>query len=341
MKCMMLTGRETLETQESPDPAPGPDEVVVRVETCGVSGFDVQSFLHPPADVPLPLVQGRHFAGTVVSAGANVFLHKAGQRVFAEPVMFCGNCYNCRTGREHICVDPKVIGQHLPGAFAERIVVPDEKVQAMPGEMSFEDGAMVDPVAVAVHAVRCAGVGRGERVVVLGAGTIGLMLLQVAKTNGAKALVTAKYEHQAVLARDMGADYVVGTGASSLHEHVQQLKGSKLVEAIFVAASDLDALRTAFELADPGSRIVVVASFAEDIALPVEAIQKNGIELVGSSSYRREDFVKAFQLVQLRRVRVRETITHRFPLAQLEDAYRAALNPDEATGKIMIQCAPG
>ena len=341
MKCMMLTGPGTLQWQDLPDPTPGPDDVVIRVETCGVSGFDVQSFRRPGEEMSLPIVQGRHFAGTVAAAGANVFLHKPGQRVFVEPIQFCGTCYNCRTSREHICANPKVMGRNVHGAFAEYVAVPDEKVQAMPGELSFEDGAMVDPVAAAVRAVRRAELSRGERVVVLGAGTMGLMLLQAAKAKGARALVVAKYEHQAVLARQLDADFVVGVNVPTVSDHVRELKGSKLIEAIFVAVSDVEALRTAFQLADPGTRIIIIASFAENAELPVAGIHRQGLEIVGSSLYRREDFMEAFQLVQLRRVRVRELITHRFPLAQLAEAYQTVLNAEEPTVKVMIECSRG
>jgi len=163
---------------ESPRPSPGPDEILVAVARVGICGSDLHAYHGRHPFIQLPVVPGHEFAGAVVEVGANVHDFVPGQRVTVEPSLVCGVCHNCTRGRYNICERLRVIGCQTTGALGEYLAVPASKTLLLPDSVTWDQAVMVEPLAVAVHAVRLArfqSVQPGANVLILGAGTIGLM----------------------------------------------------------------------------------------------------------------------------------------------------------------------
>lgn len=345
MFCMRLVAPGQLEPRVMENPTPGPEQALVRVAACGVGACDVAAFGSPLPWVKTPLVQGHEFAGTIAAAGNRVYHCKTGQRVCVEATVFCGKCHHCRSAHEYLCLDLKGLGVQLDGAFSEYVCVAADKLHPMPGEMPFEVGAMTEPTAHAIHAVRQSRLARGERAIVLGSDAPALLIAQLAKLRGAQVLVVAEQERQAALAKSLGADDAVACRDPKLAERVAALRGSRVIHVAFVSGHesawppDGHPVQRALEFVDKGGRVVLAGGARGPVSLSLGRLQSGELEMIGAAIYRREDFVEAFQQIQLRRVKVRELITHRFPLAQLADAYRAASDPSQGAVKVMVACA--
>lgn len=199
MRAMVFMGPSQLELQDIAAHEPGDGEVVVAVEASGICGSELHGIRHPGFRKP-PLVMGHEFSGTTDD----------GRRVTVNPLISCGSCDLCRRGSDHLCRHRQIIGIHRPGAFAEQVVVPASAVHDLDDDMSFETGAMVEPLANAVHALRLADPNPNDRIGVIGAGTIGLMALLVARQQGAEVVVTDLAPSRRQLAERLGA---TSTGA--------------------------------------------------------------------------------------------------------------------------------
>jgi len=190
-------GKEKIEVREAPVPSPGPGEVLLRVRACGVCGSDLH-FYRGELPIPTPVSPGHEFAGEVVEAGQGVEGFAPGRRVVVEPLRTCRECDYCRTGNPQLCPRRVLLGTFAPGGLAEYVAVPAYTLYALPDALDFELAALVEPLAVVVHALHLVDFAYGERVVVLGSGTIGVMTALAARALGAaEVTITYRYEHQA------------------------------------------------------------------------------------------------------------------------------------------------
>ncbi|WP_007024293.1 alcohol dehydrogenase catalytic domain-containing protein, partial [Saccharomonospora iraqiensis] len=190
MRAVVVDEPGTVRVAEVPDPVPGPGEVVVRVGACGICGTDlhIADGHFPPT--PYPIVPGHEFAGEVVALGPDVGAGRAvGERVAVDPSRFCGACGPCRAGRGNLCAGWGATGDTVDGAFAEYVAVPAATCHRMPEGMTDRQGALVEPVSCAVHGLRRIGVEVGERFLVVGAGTMGLILSRLLRASGARVTV--------------------------------------------------------------------------------------------------------------------------------------------------------
>ncbi|WP_026454667.1 alcohol dehydrogenase catalytic domain-containing protein, partial [Saccharomonospora iraqiensis] len=209
MRAVVVDEPGTVRVAEVPDPAPGPGEVVVRVGACGICGTDlhIADGHFPPT--PYPIVPGHEFAGEVVALGPDVGTARTvGERVAVDPSLFCGACGPCRAGRGNLCADWGATGDTVDGAFAEYVAVPAATCHRMPEGMTDRQGALVEPVSCAVHGLRRIGVEVGERFLVVGAGTMGLILSRLLRASGARVTVVDHDPDRLPRAREQGAEAV-------------------------------------------------------------------------------------------------------------------------------------
>ena len=337
MKQIVLQDPEDIRVVDVPWPVPQPDELLVAVARVGICGSDLHAYHGKHPFIDLPVVPGHEFAGKVAAVGADVHDFVPGQRVTVEPSLVCGVCYNCTQGRYNICERLRVIGCQTTGAMAEYVTVPAEKALSLPDDVSWDQAALVEPLAVAVHAIRVANIGAGGKVLVLGAGTIGLMTLQAAKAMGAgPVLVTDLRGDRLELARELGADAAVDPRATDLEIAVDAAFGAQgadvIIECVGVAATVSDAIGVARK----GTRVVLAGVFEEEVPLNLGLVQDRELELVGTLMYVQDDFALALELLRSGTVAAEPLISHRFSLERAAEAFAVA-DGREGSLKVLIE----
>lgn len=315
------------------------NEVLIQVRVCGICGSDIHSYKGRHPFVHPPIILGHEFSGIVSEVGSEVKdLHKR-DRVTVEPNIVCGKCYNCRQGKYNICSNLKVIGNvGYDGAFAEYIASPEDKVIKLPEELSFEEAALIEPLAVATHAVKRSGQRLGERVIILGAGTIGILVMQVARSAGAKeVIITDLLDYRLKKAQELGADRVVNPRSEDLVKLIQKDYGKEGIDLIYDCVGIEETISQAIQIARKGIRIMVVGVPEERIKVDLAWVQDRELELIGTLMYTREDFTTAIELIQKKKIKVKPLITHHFKLRDIEKAFQMIRRGKEEVLKLLIE----
>ncbi|MDM7991457.1 NAD(P)-dependent alcohol dehydrogenase [Arthrobacter sp. zg-Y877] len=319
-----------LSVDERPLPQPGPDEVLVRVAAVGVCGSDVHYFRHGRIGqfvVEEPLVLGHEASGTVAAVGSAVDAARIGERVSIEPQKPCRRCGQCRQGRYNLCPDMAFYATPpVDGAFAEYVVIESDFAHTVPDTVSDEAAALMEPLSVGIWACRKAGVGPGHRVLVAGAGPVGVIIAQVARAFGASAVYVSD------IAQDR-LDFAAGHGATHTLHASQPVDGLG-VDSFIDASGAPSAVRAGIRAVAPGGRAVLVGMGAEDVELPVGIIQNREIWLTGIFRYA-NTWPLAISLVAEGRVDLDVLVTHEFGLGEVREALDAGQQPGAL--KAMVQ----
>lgn len=337
MKQAIMIAPGRIELRDVPKPEAGPGELLIRVRRIGVCGSDIHVYHGAHPYTAYPVVQGHEVSGEVAEVGRGVAGFAPGERVTFMPQVTCGVCYACRHGSYHICDSLKVMGFQTGGAGQEYFPVPADRVLKLPEGMSLEQGAMIEPAAVAVHALRRAGEIAGRAVVVLGAGPIGNLVGQAARGLGARAVLIADLsDHRLRVARDCGIDFTVNPRAESLSQAIAAHLGPDLADLILECVGSEATVGEAIACARKGSTIVVVGVFGKKPTLDVGLIQDRELSLLGTLMYQRADYEKAIELAGAGKIEFSRLITDFFPLERYLDAYRHIESSRERAIKVMI-----
>lgn len=296
-------GDVRVETYESPELQPG--MVLLRIRRAGICGSDLHYYEQGhcgPSFPESPFILGHEFSGEIAAVGDCVENVRVGQRVTANPARACGFCEFCKAGRGNLCPKTIMLGSagskpHIDGAMAEYVAVRADQVHALPDEMSDEIGAMIEPLAVAIHAIKRAGGVSGKRVLVLGAGTIGRMAAGAAKAYGAGPLaITDIVAERRKKASESGVPHVFDPEDRDFLSEAIELTGPGF-DVIIEASASPRALRQAFEIVRPGGTIVQIGTVPnEDIPLPAIRIMRKEINYIGSQRYG-DHFEEAIRMV--------------------------------------------
>jgi L-iditol 2-dehydrogenase len=337
MRQVELHAAQDIRMHEAPVPTPGPDEVVVKIARVGICGSDLHAYHNKHPFIELPVVPGHEFCGTVAAVGEHVKDIQQGQRVTVEPSLVCGKCYNCLHGRYNICEQLQVIGCQTVGAMADYLAVPAAKIMALPDTVSFDQATLIEPLAVGVHAVRVGGVQQGTKVLVLGAGTIGLMTLQAAKAAGGNPVVITDTRAERLdLARQLGADEAVNPLEPGFEQRVKQIFGHDGPDVIIECVGAAATVKDAIAVARKGTRIVIAGVFDSDVPVPLGLVQDRELEIVGTLMYAGDDFQTALDLLAAGQAKAEPLITHRFPLDQAAEAFATA-DSREGVLKVLLE----
>ena len=340
MKSAFSNESHKVELREVPTPAPQAGEALVRVRNCGVCGSDLHWF--SGGFPPPPVCPGHEISGEVVDIGAGVTELAAGTRGAVEPMARCGRCAYCRNGNYQLCPEFQIFGTHRDGGFAEHVLVPAYALFPLPAALDFEVGALTEPLAVCVHGVRLGGVAIGDRVLVLGAGTIGLLSVLAARAAGATEVgITARHPHQGTMAKRLGATHVfstTGEGTGQLNEWQSDCPIDAVIETVGGTA---ETLMDAVGAVRRGGTVVVLGVYTSAPSFPALAMVIKEVRLVGSLTYGRAgvkaDFDIALQILAANAPLAQEVITHRYPLAEIQSALEAAA--DKRSGAIKVTVA--
>jgi L-idonate 5-dehydrogenase len=341
MIAYVLHGKRDLRAEERPDPVAAPGEVLIQVRRMGICGSDVHYFAtgHCGAFMPRrPFVLGHELAGQIVETGSGVSGMAVGERVAVDPSRPCGDCKTCLAGRSNLCRDMRYLGSastdpHVDGAFSSYVAIPAGNCYPLPDNVDYAEATMLEPLSVATHAVKRAGSLAGKSVLVLGAGTVGQLVLLVARAMGAASIAVTDVRQEALdLAAAQGADHV--SVATSAREELIAAYPSGFDVAIEASGAP-EALRLALELSDRGGTIVQLGTLPAEVELPAHLIMQKELQVAGSFRFAHV-FSQALQLIATRRVDVRPVITHTFGFGELVRAFDVALE-DKAAFKIQVE----
>jgi len=338
MKAAVLKGPRRIELEEVPKPKIAANEVLIKVEVCGVCGSDIAYYQRGKADVPPPIILGHEFSGTIVELGEmakKLGLFKEGDRVVAEPVMACGSCTSCKEGYPNMCEKPTVLGVTVNGGMAEYCAVRYDYVHRIPDGVSFEEAAFTEPLACALHAIRKLKISPGRSAAVIGPGPIGLMVVQYLKKSGLSPIILiGTRDYRLEVGLKLGADYAINVGekrsryySSSPVEVVKELTGGKGVDRVFVATGSVEGNQMAVEIAGPRSVVVFFGGAGYDptskVSIPLWEGTLGEKEFTFSwlSPY---TFPEALNAIHKKLVDVKQLVTHSFRLDEAGKAIETA-----------------
>jgi L-iditol 2-dehydrogenase len=327
-----------IEFREIERPKPLPDEILIEIKRIGVCGSDIHVFhgLHPYTTYPI--VQGHEASGVIAEIGINVTGFQEGEEVVFMPQIACGTCYPCRNHQEHICDHLKVMGFQSNGAAQEFFPVPASKILKIPPNISIDHAAVIEPIAVAVHALSRYGDVSEKNVVVLGAGTIGNLTAQAARALGAnKVLITDISEYKLAKARTCGISLTVNPCTVDLGDEIKKELGSEKADVILECAGVQDTISQAIDNARKGSVIVVVGVFGSKPLIDLGLVQDHELTLTGTLMYQKKDYELAIHMLEKGLLNLDPMITHRFPFTAYSEAYRAIEELKGKTLKVMIE----
>ncbi|MDD3334471.1 MAG: alcohol dehydrogenase catalytic domain-containing protein [Eubacteriales bacterium] len=333
----VMTAPKQIAFQEIPTPVPKPGEVLIRMMKIGVCGSDIHVYHGKHPFTTYPVTQGHEVSGQIAAMGEGVTGLHIGQKVTVEPQVVCGQCYPCRHGRYNLCEKLKVMGFQTTGMASEYFAVSAEKVTPLPDELSFDEGAMIEPLAVAVHAVRRAGDVTGMKIAVLGAGPIGNLVAQTAKGMGAdQVMITDVSDLRLSLAKSCGVDHCVNTRNQDFGEALVSAFGSDKADVIFDCAGNNITINQAIACARKGSTLILVAVFADLGQVDLAVLNDHELDLNTSMMYRHPDYVEAIELVGAGKVKLAPLMSKTFPFRDYQKAYEYIDANRETTMKVLI-----
>ena len=336
MKAAVCKEPRKIIIKETQMPGAGPGEVLVKVKSSGICGSDVRVYkgMHP--EVIYPVTLGHEFSGEIAALGKGVEDFEIGDGVIVDPLFPCNECPACLAGNYNQCNELIMIGYQIPGAFAEYVVARSSSLY-LKGELSFHEAALVEPLAVAVHAVRRARIDVGDIVAVLGMGGVGLPTIQVAKMAGATVIGTDVSTEKLHLAADMGADYVVNADVSDLHELLMAMTHDRGADVVIECAGTPRTLVQAVELARKGGAVVVAGWTGNEVdQIPMTEIVMNEISLLGSAAYC-HDFPTAVELAVSGKVNLNGMISHEFEFSEVNAAFEKLCSEDNEIIKAIVR----
>jgi 2-desacetyl-2-hydroxyethyl bacteriochlorophyllide A dehydrogenase len=325
MKAAVLYGPRDLRVEATREPRLAPGDVIVRVAAAGLCGTDY-SIWTGDRPVDYPRVMGHELVGRVEAVAADVTTVRPGARVVVEPNYGCGHCPLCREGNRNLCLSRRAIGIDVDGGFAELMRLPSRCCWPAPDGAETDSLLLTEPLAVVVRAVDRGAPRRGESAAVVGAGSLGLLALQVLRARGARVLVVGRTARRFALASELGAEATHATADGALADAARGFSGREGVDLVVETAGTADAVTHALELVRPGGRVVVTGLPHESTPVRFFSVVRREITITGSMIYQ-DEFGEALRLVASGAVRTRPLITHRFGLDRIGEAFAAHAEP--------------
>lgn len=329
------TPRE-LRAEERPRPTPGPDEVLLRVKRVGVCGTDLHIFTGDQPYLAYPRVMGHELSGIVESAPAQSGL-RAGDAAFVMPYLSCGRCIACRQGKTNCCVNIQVLGVHRDGAFTEYLCVPAAFVHKAEG-VSLDQAAMVEFLSIGAHAVRRGTVHAGQRVLVVGAGPIGMAAAIFSRQQGAAVTtLDTRRDRLDFCERHLRVDSTVQIGEDD-EARLSALTGGEFFDVVFDATGNARAMERGFKFVAHGGTYVMVSVVRDAITFSDPEFHKRETTLLGSRNATMHDFETVLAAMRAGDVPTEALNTHRMPLSRVPDEFATLLDPSQGVVKAIVEC---
>ncbi len=325
MKALLLSKYGQLQLTQMLDPSPAPDEVLLRVASCGICGSDVHGYDGSSGRRIPPIVMGHEAAGTIAAVGSEVTKWHAGDRVTFDSTLFCGHCGPCLRGDVNLCDQRQVFGVSCAdyrrnGAFAEYIAVPQRVLYKLPDTLDFAEAALIEAVSVALHAISLAQVQPGSSALVVGAGMIGTLIVQGLRVRGCSEILVADPDASRLrMATDAGATHTFATtdAAGAVLEHT---RGAG-VDVVFEAVGNTVSVNAAIGSVRKGGTVALVGNIAPRVEIPLQAVVTRQLRLQGCCASAGE-YAEAIKLMASGEIRVEPLITAVAPLSDGAEWFR-------------------
>jgi L-iditol 2-dehydrogenase len=347
MNAAVLHGQKDIRPEQVPAPVPDDHEIVVQVDTSGICGSDIPRVLGTAAHF-YPIILGHEFAGTVVRTGKAVTQIKSGDRVAGAPLLPCHRCADCARGLYAQCRSYSFIGSRTNGSWAEFVKLPAVNAIPVPADVTFEEAAMFEPSAVALHALQLIGFQGGEDVAILGGGNIGLLVLQWANILGAKSVTVFDIDDDRLAsARKLGADYTVNTLADGYYESSMATTGGRGFGVVMETAGHTATMQLAFRLAANRAKLCYVGTPTQPLTYSPELFEQmhrkqftlTGSWMSYSAPFPGSEWELTAHFAAKGTLNLHDIVTDRFPLAQVNKAFDLYRTPGAAKGKVLLKSA--
>ncbi len=343
MKALVLTEYKHFEMQQVPKPEIADDEVLIQVQACGICGSDIHGMDGSSGRRIPPIIMGHEATGTITAVGAKVQGWSAGEGVTFDSMIFCGKCAYCRSGNTNLCDNRRVLGvscgdYRRHGAFADYVVVPEKLLVRLPKGMSFEHAAMGEPVAIAVHAVNITPLPLNSTVVVVGAGMIGLLIIQTLRLRGCKQIIAVDIDAGKLeMAASMGADITLQASKElDAAAKIMELTDGRGADVAIEAVGNTPAVQTALRALRKGGNATIVGNLAPTIEFPLQLVVTREITVRGSCASCNE-FEDALDLIATKQVDVTPLISKVAPLEEGQDWFTRLYAGEAGLMKVILK----
>ncbi|WP_370517570.1 zinc-binding dehydrogenase [Pseudactinotalea sp. HY160] len=344
MRRVSVVAPGEVRVDDVPRPSPQAGEVLVRTAVAGVCGSDTHAAAGQHPFVPLPYNPGHEVVGVIAGVGEGVSGYAAGDRVTVEPTLPCWACKMCSTGRSNLCENLRFFGcGHAQGGMADYFTIPAGRLHRVPEHFTDAEAALIEPLATPVHAVRLAGADRpagpgglaGRAVAIIGAGTIGLLVLKAARHAGARRIVmTDPLPAKRELALRLGADAVVDARGAGVPGRVRAELGES-ADVVFDCVAIQATVDQAIAMALKAGTVVIVGVARGPVTVPLPEIQDQQVRIQGSATYLPEDYTDSIEIIASGAVRAEDFVTATFPMERAAEAFAAAVDGSQV--KVLVR----
>ena len=335
----VLHGVGDLRIDERPVPSPAPGEVLIAMGSVGICGSDVHYLEHGRIGsfvVEAPMILGHESSGIVEALGDGVTSLRPGDRIALEPGVPCRRCAVCKSGRYNLCAEVRFFATPpVDGSMATYVTHPADFCYRLPDHVSLDEGAMMEPLSVGIHACRRGGVSMGDRVLVMGAGPIGLVTVLAARAAGASVIALSDPQAERLdLARQVGADLVTSAAGPGLVPELVDRAGGMFDASVDCSGAEA-AVRVAMNATRSGGKVVLVGLGADEMTLPIVESATREVDLLGIFRYCNA-YPAALELIASGRVDVKPIVTHRFSMTRVSEAFDVARTGRDGAVKVMV-----
>lgn len=333
-----MTAPGKIEFRDVPVPKVKEGQVLVKIKRIGICGSDIHVYHGKHPYTSYPVVQGHEVSGEIVKLSDGGSNFREGDKVTIQPQVVCDKCYSCKHGQNHICNNLKVMGFQTTGMASEYFAVDAEKVLKLPENINYDHGALVEPLAVAVHALKRGGDIKGRKILVLGAGPIGNLVAQAANGMGAQiVMITEVSDYRLNVARECEINYCLNSKIQDIGEELINKFGKDKADLILECVGINITMEQAVTNARKGTDIIVVGVFAEKATVDLGLVQDRELRLIGTLMYQEEDYKKAIELIEENKVRLDPLVTDHFPFEDYLKAYKYIDDKKDKIMKVMIK----
>jgi len=342
MKALLLEEYRKLTITDMPQPKVGDHDVLVQIKACGICGSDIHGFDGSSGRRVPPLIMGHEAAGVVTDTGSAVTQVKEGDRVTFDSMVSCGNCYFCGRNEMNLCENRRVLGvscedyrQH--GCFAEYAVVPEHIIYPMPDNLPFEHAAMIEPVSVAVHAVKRTPISKGDTAAVIGAGMIGLLVVQALKAAGCfKVIAVDLADEKLKLAQELGADFGINPKSTDTVQAIQDATDGRGADITMEVVGATATVKSAVESTRKGGHVTLVGNLAPEVDFPLQSVVTREITIYGSCASNGE-YPECIDLLARGIIKVDSLISAKVPLEEGADWFDRLYAAEAGLMKVILQ----
>jgi 2-desacetyl-2-hydroxyethyl bacteriochlorophyllide A dehydrogenase len=333
-----VTAHGKVEFQEKILPELTSKEVLIGVKACSICGGDLHIFKGKHPFAPLPVAIGHELSGEILRTGGRVSKLKEGDRVVVEPVIVCGDCYFCQRGQYHLCMNISFQYRKGQGGFAPYFVADEDWVHKLPGSISYEEGALIEPLSVAVHAVKKGRLQLGDTVAIFGAGPIGLLMLLLTRLSGAgEVFLVDVQDHRLRKAKEFGASEVLNNAKKDAVPVILEKTSFLGVDRAFEAVGLENTLIQSLKVLKKGGASILVGLFeAQEARIPANLFVQKEISLAGAQGYC-WDFQEALKLVEHGQIKLRSLISRVLPISSIQQGFELLLDSKNEAVKVVLK----